>query len=299
MQIRAQIAQNKGQTMQTISIIGYGKMAKAIAVALNGKFALEIIGRNAEKIERFIRENALQNAKIVLCAESSAIDIANKSVILAIKPYALDSFAYTGKARAIYSIMAGISIERLKECAKAEVFVRVMPNIASLVGQGVSVIFVETNNASLRDLATPNRGNLSKSAESSADSTNQSDIITECESIFAPLGKCVFVDKESYINPSSAISGSGTAYLGLIAEAMIDAGVREGLSIEVSKELVRGLFSGFSALFSVVEANTIRTDTTSPAGTTAEALAILENRGVRSAFMDAIHAANTKANNIT
>lgn len=299
MQIRAQIAQNKGQNMQTISIIGYGKMAKAIAVALNGKFALEIIGRNAEKMERFIRENALQNAKIVLCAESSAIDIANKSVILAIKPYALDSFAYTGKARAIYSIMAGISIERLKECAKAEVFVRVMPNIASLVGQGVSVIFVETNNASLRDSATPNRGNLSKSAESSADSTNQSDIITECESIFAPLGKCVFVDKESYINPSSAISGSGTAYLGLIAEAMIDAGVREGLSIEISKELVRGLFSGFSALFSVVEANTIRTDTTSPAGTTAEALAILENRGVRSAFMDAIHAANTKANNIT
>lgn len=299
MQILAQIAQNKGQNMQTISIIGYGKMAKAIAVALNGKFALEIIGRNAEKMERFIRENALQNAKIVLCAESSAIDIANKSVILAIKPYALDSFAYTGKARAIYSIMAGISIERLKECAKAEVFVRVMPNIASLVGQGVSVIFVETNNASLRDLATPNRGNLSKSAESSADYTNQSDIITECESIFAPLGKCVFVDKESYINPSSAISGSGTAYLGLIAEAMIDAGVREGLSIEVSKELVRGLFSGFSALFSVVEANTIRTDTTSPAGTTAEALAILENRGVRSAFMDAIHAANTKANNIT
>ncbi len=299
MQIRAQIAQNKGQNMQTISIIGYGKMAKAIAVALNGKFALEIIGRNAEKMETFIRENALQNAKIVLCAESSAIDIANKSVILAIKPYALDSFAYTGKARAIYSIMAGISIERLKECAKAEVFVRVMPNIASLVGQGVSVIFVETNNASLRDSATPNRGNLSKSAESSADSTNQSDIINECESIFAPLGKCIFVDKESYINPSSAISGSGTAYLGLIAEAMIDAGVREGLSIEISKELVRGLFSGFSALFSVVEANTIRTDTTSPAGTTAEALAILENRGMRSAFMDAIHAANTKANNIT
>lgn len=281
MQIRARIAQNKGQTMQTISIIGYGKMAKAIAVALNGKFALEIIGRNAEKMERFICENSLQNAKIVLCAESSAdcaIDIANKSVILAIKPYALDSFAYTGKARAIYSIMAGISIERLQKCAKAEVFVRVMPNIASLVGQGVSVIFAKSYQSKSTDLGK---------------------IRTECESIFAPLGKCVFVDKESYINPSSAISGSGTAYLGLIAEAMIDAGVREGLSIEVSKELVRGLFSGFSALFSVAEANTIRTDTTSPAGTTAEALAILENRGIRSAFMDAIHAANTKANNIT
>lgn len=291
MQIRVRIAQNKGQTMQTISIIGYGKMAKAIAVALNGKFALEIIGRNAEKMERFICENALQNAKIVLCAESSAIDIANKSVILAIKPYALDSFAYTGKAGAIYSIMAGISIERLKECAKAEVFVRVMPNIASLVGQGVSVIFAKSYQSK--------SANQKGDSQSVNQSTDLGKIRTECESIFAPLGKCVFVDKESYINPSSAISGSGTAYLGLIAEAMIDAGVREGLSIEVSKELVRGLFSGFSALFSVVEANTIRTDTTSPAGTTAEALAILENRGVRSAFMDAIHAANTKANNIT
>lgn len=261
--------------MQKITIIGYGKMAKAIAVGLNGKFELEIIGRNKAKVEAFVRENALKNASVV-CVES-AIDLNERRVILAIKPYALDSFRYKGRAKAIYSIMAGISIERLKKCANAEHFIRVMPNIASLVGKGVSVIF----------------------AESSADSANQSDIINECKSIFAPLGSCIFVEKESYINPAGAISGSGTAYLGLVAEAMIDAGVREGLSLEVSKELVRGLFSGFSALFAHTEAHTIRTDTTSPAGTTIEALAILENRGVRSAFMDAIHAANNKAKNIS
>lgn len=264
--------------MQKITIIGYGKMAKAIAVGLNGKFAFEIIGRNKAKMQSFVRENVLKNASVV-CVESSesAIDLTGKSVILAIKPYALDSFRYSGKARAIYSIMAGISIEQLKKCANAEHFIRVMPNVASLVGKGVSVIFAETNNASLRDSA----------------------IRAECESIFAPLGSCIFVEKESYINPAGAISGSGTAYLGLVAEAMIDAGVREGLSLEVSKELVRGLFSGFSALFAHTEAHTIRTDTTSPAGTTIEALAILENRGVRSAFMDAIHAANNKAKNIS
>ena len=286
--------------MQKITIIGYGKMAKAIAVGLNGKFALEIIGRNRAKMEAFVRENALKNASVV-CTESGessagdlAIDLQGKSVILAIKPYALDSFSYTGKAKAIYSIMAGISIERLRKCANAEHFIRVMPNVASLVGKGVSVIFVESN-SSLRDSATPNQSN----PQNSADSANQSDIINECESIFAPLGSCIFVEKESYINPAGAISGSGTAYLGLVAEAMIDAGVREGLSLEVSKELVRGLFSGFSALFTREEAHTIRTDTTSPAGTTIEALAILENRGVRSAFMDAIHAANSKAKNIT
>lgn len=291
--------------MQKITIIGYGKMAKAIAVGLNGKFELEIIGRNKAKMEAFVSENALKNASVICadCGESSAedspsVDLQGKSVILAIKPYALDSFRYTGKARVIYSIMAGISIERLHKYINAGNFVRVMPNVASLVGKGVSVIFAESN-ASLRDSATQNRGNLSKIAESSADSANQSDIINECEPIFAPLGSCIFVEKESYINPAGAISGSGTAYLGLVAEAMIDAGVREGLSLEASKELVRGLFSGFSALFAHTEAHTIRTDTTSPAGTTIEALAILENRGVRSAFMDAIHAANNKAKNIS
>lgn len=278
--------------MQKITIIGYGKMAKAIAVGLNGKFALEIIGRNRAKMEAFVRENALKNVSVV-CADST-IDLNEKCVILAIKPYALDSFSYTGRAKVIYSIMAGISIERLRKCANAERFIRVMPNVASLVGKGVSVIFVESN-SSLRDSATPNQSN----PQNSADSANQSDIISECESIFAPLGSCIFVEKESYINPAGAISGSGTAYLGLVAEAMIDAGVREGLSLEVSKELVRGLFGGFSALFTREEAHTIRTDTTSPAGTTIEALAILENRGVRSAFMDAIHAANSKAKSIS
>ena len=66
MQIRAQIAQNKGQNLQTISIIGYGKMAKAIAVALNGKFALEIIGRNRRKNGNFHTRKCL--AKCQNCA---------------------------------------------------------------------------------------------------------------------------------------------------------------------------------------------------------------------------------------
>ena len=73
--------------MQKITIIGYGKMAKAIAVGLNGKFELEIIGRNRAKMEAFVRENALKNASVV-CADLSessagdcAIDLQGKSVI--------------------------------------------------------------------------------------------------------------------------------------------------------------------------------------------------------------------------
>lgn len=256
--------------MQTISIIGYGKMAKAIAVALNGKFELEIIGRNRNSLQSFIKCNNLKNATII--HTDSIIDLQNKRVVLVIKPNALDFFTYKGTAEAIFSVMAGISIERLKQSIKANNYIRVMPNIAALVQKSVNIIY--------------------------ADSASRGDIISECEMIFSPLGSCIFMEKESFINSAGAISGSGTAYLGLIAEAMIDAGVREGLRLETSKEIVRGLFSGFSSLFANNEANDIRLDTTSPAGTTIEALAVLENRGVRSAFIDAIHAAKEKANNI-
>lgn len=259
--------------MQKISILGYGKMAKAIALGLNNKFTLEIMGRNKAKMEAFVRENNLQNATI--CADSR-IDLENKIAILALKPHAFSAFQFHGNAKAIISIMAGITIQSLKNTLNAEFFIRTMPNLASLVGKGVSVIYID-------------------SREVAQDSRDLCESKSLAQSIFAPLGECIFVDKEALIDPATAISGSGGAYLALIAEAMIDASVREGLSQEVSKELVRGLFSGFSALFATTEANSIRSDTTSPAGTTAEALAVLESRGVRSAFIEAIRAAHKKA----
>lgn len=256
------------KTTKQITIIGYGKMAKAIACGLNNIFSLEIAGRNKQKIESFIKDNNL-NATIYHL-DSNKIDIANKDVILAIKPYALNSFIYINKANNIYSIMAGISIEKLKSALNANNYCRVMPNVASLVKEGLSVIY-----------------------------TNNVDVEKSARDIFSTLGKCVFVDKESLINPAGAISGSGTAYLGLIAEAMIDAGVKEGLSTETSKELVRGLFSGFAKLFENNEANKIRLDTTSPGGTTIEAIAVLENKAIRGAIIEAISAANKKASSFS
>ncbi|MDE6885456.1 MAG: pyrroline-5-carboxylate reductase [Helicobacteraceae bacterium] len=252
--------------MKKITIIGYGKMAKAIACGLNNKFELEIIGRNKQKLESFIKDNNLANTII---HATNKINLQDKIVILAIKPYAFDSFKYKNKANTIYSIMAGISIERLKNVLDSEYYCRVMPNIASLVGEGTNIIY-----------------------------TQNLEVEKNASEIFSALGKCIFVEKEQLINSAGAVSGSGTAYLGIVAEAMIDAGVREGLSLDSSKEIVRSLFSGFAKLFEIKEASEIRLDTTSPNGTTAEAICVLENRAIRSAFIDAIHNANKKANSI-
>lgn len=256
--------------MKQVTIIGYGKMAKAIVCGLNGNFALEIAGRNKDKIESFIKDNKLLNATTYHIDSTNEIDMESKDVILAIKPYALNNFTYKNKANIIYSIMAGITIRQLESSIKANEYCRIMPNVASLVKEGLSVIYAK---------------NL--------------EVQNAAKEIFSTLGKCVLVDKESLINPAGAISGSGTAYLGLIAEAMIDAGVKEGLSVESSKELVRGLFSGFARLFESSEANEIRLDTTSPGGTTIEAIAVMENRAVRGAIIEAISAANKKANSFS
>lgn len=253
--------------MQKITIIGYGKMAAAIACGLNNKFKLEIAGRDECKIKSFIEENSLKYASISHI--KSEFDIENKIIILAIKPYALEAFKYKNKAKCCYSLLAGISIKRLKDVMECESYCRVMPNIASLVQAGVSVIYSPDANSKL----------LAKE-------------------IFDELGISVFLDKENLINSAGALSGSGPAYLGMIAEALIDAGVREGLSLDVSKQLTIGLFNGFSKLLQIKEPNEIRIDTTSPGGTTAEAIQILENRALRGALIDAIHSANIKANNI-
>lgn len=253
--------------MNKLTIIGYGKMAKAIACGLNGKFELEIAGRDEEKIKNFISENNLKNTTITHIQKE--FDIQNKIIILAIKPYALESFVYKNKANGVYSLLAGICIEQLKSHLDSKHYCRAMPNVASLVSQGITAIYTQNNEA--KPIA---------------------------EQIFGVLGKNVFLDKESLINPAGALSGSGPAYLGVVAEALIDAGVREGLSLDISRELVKGLFSGFAALLESQTPSQIRLDTTSPGGTTAEALQILESKAVRGTFIEAVHSANIKANNI-
>ena len=95
--------------MKTITIIGYGKMAQAIAKGLNNRFKLEIIGRDENKILDFISTNSLINTSYMIATD--IINIESKIVVLAIKPYALEAFKYEGEASILYSLLAGIDID--------------------------------------------------------------------------------------------------------------------------------------------------------------------------------------------
>lgn len=194
------------------------------------------------------------------------------AALIAVKPYdvagACAAAAKAGAAR-ILSIAAGISIDALQEAAGPEVvIVRSMPNTPALVGEGAAAICGGTT-AVEADLAW-------------------------AEEILGAVGIVVRVP-EAQLDAVTGLAGSGPAYLFLVAEALTEAGVLAGLSRANAEQLVHQLFVG-SAKLLAANGNPaqLRANVTSPGGTTAAGLRVLEEHGVRSAFLEAVMAATAR-----
>jgi pyrroline-5-carboxylate reductase len=173
-------------------------------------------------------------------------------------------------ARRILSIAAGVSIAALEGAAGDGVaVVRAMPNTPALVGQGASAI------AGGR-LATD-------------------DDLAWAASVLGAVGTVERVD-EKHLDAVTALTGSGPAYLFLVAEALIDAGVAAGLPRPLASALTTQLFVGSAALLADRgDPAALRAMVTSPAGTTAAGLQALEAHAVRAAFADAVGAAAARS----
>jgi pyrroline-5-carboxylate reductase len=191
-------------------------------------------------------------------------------VLLAVKPdvaeAVLRSLGASGPRR-VLSIVAGISSDRLEAALPSgSVIVRSMPNTPSLVGAGVSGL-------------------------SGGVGANRADL-DWAEGILSAVGTVVRVP-ERQLDAVTGISGSGPAYVFLMAEAMIEAGVTAGLSRDVSRTLVVGTLLGASRMLDETgqEPAELRAAVTSPGGTTAAAVRTLEFKAVRSAYIEAVAAA--------
>jgi pyrroline-5-carboxylate reductase len=153
------------------------------------------------------------------------------------------------------------------------VVVRAMPNTAALVGAGAAAI-------------SPGRA-------------AGPDDLEWAEGILASVGTVVRVP-EPALDAVTGLTGSGPAYLFLVAEALTDAGVLVGLSRDVSRALVQQLFVGSARL--LVESGetpeALRAAVTSPGGTTAAGVHRLERSAVRAAFLDAVVAATERAHDL-
>ncbi|MCU1428113.1 MAG: pyrroline-5-carboxylate reductase [Actinomycetia bacterium] len=170
----------------------------------------------------------------------------------------------------VLSIAAGVTISALEAAVPGHPVVRAMPNAPALVGRGASAI---SPGAHATDVHLELAGRL-----------------------LGSVGIVVRLD-EKHLDAVTGLSGSGPAYVALVAEALIEAGVLVGLPRPVAKALVVETLLGSATLLAEGDdgPEELRAAVTSPGGTTAAGLHALESAGVRAAFLDAVVAATNRS----
>jgi pyrroline-5-carboxylate reductase len=262
--------------MARLAVLGTGKMGEALVgglLASGWRRPDEIVvtarseERLAELSERHGVETSIDNAGAVAGAEV---------VVIAVKPQDIEVLlsqvsGHLTPDQTVLSVAAAIPTRFIESHLERDVpVVRAMPNTPSVVHEGMAGI----------------------SAGRHADESHLK-IATE---VLAHVGRVVTVP-EGYLDAVTAISGSGPAYFALLAEAMIEAGILLGMSREISTELVIQTMLGSAKLLRDEHMHPVelREMVTSPGGTTIRAIRVLEQSGVRAAFLNAIQAAMERA----
>jgi len=247
----------------TITFIGNGNMALSIAQGLKDDYNIEVVGRNIVKLDAF--EAAL--GCVVRKSLLNAFDIHGKTLMLCVKPYNVKEVGaqFVGEAKVVYSVLAGTTLETLASNIKTTAVVRAMPNLAATVKKSMTTL--------------------------TGDMAYQS----EAETLFGAIGTSRWLTSEKEIDIATALAGSGPAYLALMAEALADGAVKQGLKRDDAMAIMRGLFSGFGELIQEVHPAILKDNVMSPGGTTAAGYGALEDGNVRASCIDAVERAYKKA----
>jgi pyrroline-5-carboxylate reductase len=256
--------------MARLAVVGGGRMGEALVTGLlSGGWAAADI-TVVEVVPERRAAIAAQLAGVDVVGEAVAAD----GAVVAVKPGDVESactaLAAAGVGR-VLSIAAGVPTGRLEAALGGSVpVVRAMPNTPALVGAGVSAI--------------------------AAGSAAGDDDLEWARGILGAVGEVVTVP-ERLLDAVTGLSGSGPAYVFLVVEALIDAGVLAGLPRDVAETLAIGTVAGAGRL--LVETGDspaeLRAAVTSPGGTTAAGLRALEQAGTRAAFLEAVMAATERS----
>lgn len=255
-----------------ISFVGGGVMAEAIlkGIVSSGLAAGKDISVG-DPVETRRDELARSHGVNVHADNAKAVSGADL-VVLSVKPQALGSVlpelgAALSPDQALASIVAGATIGTIADGTGHQAVIRIMPNTPAQIGAGISAW-----------TASP------------AVTEPQREL---ARSVVATLGEEVYVAGEDLIDMATALSASGPAYVFAFIEALIDGGVHIGMSRELAGRLAVQTVLGSARM--VKETGThpaeLRNRVTSPAGTTAEALMVLERGGLRPTVMAAVAAA--------
>lgn len=257
--------------MTALMIIGGGRMGEALLGGL-----LDAAWADADELV-VVEPDPDRAAELTVAHPGVGVrpePVAARGAILAVPPRLVAPVAASLAGLdipRIVSIAAGVRLETLQSAlGSGRAVVRAMPNTPALVGVGATAITGGAG-AEEEDLAW-------------------------AEELLGTVGVVVRVD-EADMDAVTGLSGSGPAYVFLVAEALIEAGVLEGLDRQVATRLANQTLLGAATMLTRTARDpaSLRADVTSPGGTTAAGLSALERAGVRAAFGDAVTAARNRA----
>lgn len=256
-------------------LIGAGKMGGVLLEGwlnsgLDPTHIAVVEPQPAPAISALVRRGIQLNPNVSQLAGAAAI-------VIAVKPQAAAEALATAKpsvaaSTVVLSIMAGRTLQSLADglppgCA----LVRAMPNLPAAIGQGITVAVAKGANEEQRKLA---------------------------DRLLSATGSVEWIENEALMDAVTAVSGSGPAYVFLLAEALARAAVEFGLPPDLSEKLARETISGSGELLrrGTADAASLRENVTSPGGTTAAALAILMGpEGLVSLMTRAVAAATDRS----
>ena len=257
-----------------ITFLGGGNMANALIGGLVGKgFAAEdiaVIELSAEGRERLV---AAYGVRAYAAADAAAL--ACDVIVLAVKPQQMKSAVAPMLAQLdrqlVVSIAAGLRLEDMSRWLGGHrQLVRTMPNTPALIGAGVTGLHA------LPEVDAAGRA--------------------RAEQVLQAVGSTVWIDDEAQMDAVTAVSGSGPAYVFLFIEALQQAGEELGFTPAQARQLAIETTLGAAKLAaqSAEPASVLRERVTSKGGTTAAALAMMEERGVLAGLVAGVKAADAR-----
>lgn len=261
--------------MNRVAVLGAGVMGETLMAGMlrAGWAASDVVGaeRRAERRDELAGRHGVR-----MVAEPAEAVAHAEVVLVVVKPQDVDALLpqvadALAPGAVVISLCAGVTLAQLERGLPAGTpVVRVMPNTPAQVGEGMAALSPGTH-AGEAELAT-------------------------AVAVMGAVGRAVVVP-ERYQDAVTGVSGSGPAYLFLVAEALIEGGVHCGLTRDVATQLaVQTLYGSAKLLVDSGEHPAIlRERVTSPAGTTAAGLRVLEERGVRAALLGAVEAARDRS----
>jgi pyrroline-5-carboxylate reductase len=262
----------------TILLAGAGKMGSAM---LEGWLALGLSPENVAVIEPQPSRDILALSERGLRlnpARDAAGDVA--ALVIAVKPQVADEALpalapFVGGTTVVVSIMAGRTLRFLADGLPGAALVRAMPNTPAAIGRGITVAVANPRVA-------PEQRTL-------------------VDALLSAVGVVEWITDEALMDAVTALSGSGPAYVFLLAETMARAGTAAGLPAALAATLARATVAGAGELLhrSPLDAATLRQNVTSPGGTTAAALDVLmAEDGLQRLMTQAIAAATKRSRDL-